>query len=95
MEQSLTIKIAGNSYQLKAGSPEMEQLMRLAADAINAKLSVYEAKFPQNTLNDKLAFVALNEAMGRLSSQKRLASLEKEVKALLESTGDYLDSIEK
>ncbi|MBR4134702.1 MAG: cell division protein ZapA, partial [Bacteroidales bacterium] len=41
MEQSITIKIAGKDYPLKATSPEMEQLMRLAADSINQKLAAY------------------------------------------------------
>ena len=39
MEQSITLKIAGKDYPLKATSPEMEQLMRLAAETINQKLA--------------------------------------------------------
>ena len=58
MEQSIKIKIAGVEYPLKASSPEMEQLMRLAAEAINQKLSAYDAKFPNKSLSDKLSFVA-------------------------------------
>ena len=66
MEQSITIKIAGKDYPLKATSPEMEQLMRLAADSINQKLAAYDAKFPDKTLVDKLSFVALNETVSRM-----------------------------
>ena len=83
MEQSITIKIAGKDYPLKATSPEMEQLMRLAAETINQKLAVYDAKFPDKTLVDKLSFVALNETVNRMSSQKRLASLSEEARTLL------------
>ncbi|MBQ3985082.1 MAG: cell division protein ZapA, partial [Bacteroidales bacterium] len=38
-DQSINIKIAGKTYPLKASSPEMEQYMRLASDAINQKLA--------------------------------------------------------
>ena len=84
MEQSITIKIAGKDYPLKATSPEMEQLMRLAADSINQKLAAYDAKFPDKTLVDKLSFV-----------QKKLSSVNEEAKAMLSRTSAYLDNIDK
>ncbi|MBO4923641.1 MAG: cell division protein ZapA [Bacteroidales bacterium] len=95
MEQSITIKIAGKDYPLKATSPEMEQLMRLAADSINQKLAAYDAKFPDKTLVDKLSFVALNETVSRMSYQKRLSSVNEEAKAMLSRTSAYLDNIDK
>ena len=95
MEQSITIKIAGKDYPLKATSPEMEQLMRLAAETINQKLAAYDAKFPDKTLVDKLSFVALNETVNRMSAQKRFSSVSDEARALLGSTSAYLDSIDK
>ena len=39
MEQSIKIRIAGKEYPLKANSPEMEQMLRLAAETINQKLA--------------------------------------------------------
>jgi len=95
MEQSITIKIAGKDYPLKATSPEMEQLMRLAAETINQKLAVYDAKFPDKTLVDKLSFVALNETVSRMSYQKRLSSVSEEAKRMLSQTSSYLDNIDK
>ena len=95
MEQSITLKIAGKDYPLKANSPEMEQLMRLAAESINQKLAAYDAKFPDKTLVDKLSFVALNETVSRMSYQKRLSSAGEEAKALLSRTDAYLESIDK
>ena len=62
MGQSIKIKIAGNEYPLVAATPEMEQLMRLAAEAINQKLTAYDAKFPNKSLSDKLSFVALRDS---------------------------------
>ena len=95
MEQSITLKIAGKDYPLKATSPEMEQLMRLAAETINQKLAVYDAKFPDTTLVDKLSFVALNETVSRMSYQKRLSSVNEEAKRMLSQTSSYLDDIDK
>ena len=73
----------------------MERMMRLAADAINQKLTAYDAKYPNKTLSDKLSFVALNEAVGRLAYQKRLADADAEAKRLQEDVESYIRNIEK
>ena len=95
MGQSIKIKIAGNEYPLVASSPEMERLMRLAAEAINQKLTAYDAKFPNKSLSDKLSFVALNETVSRLTYQKRLSDASEEAKGLQEDVETYLKNIEK
>lgn len=95
MGQSIKIKIAGNEYPLVAASPEMEQLMRLAAEAINQKLTAYDAKFPNKSLSDKLSFVALNEAVSRLTFQRRLKASEDEAEKLQEDLETHLKNIEK
>jgi len=95
MGQNIKIKIAGNEYPLVASSPEMERMMRLAAEAINQKLTAYDAKYPNKTLSDKLSFVALNEAVGRLACQKRLADVDAESKKLQEDVESYIKSVEK
>lgn len=95
MDQSITLKIAGKEYAMKATSPEMEQMMRTAAEVINQKLTAYDARFPDKTLVDKLAFVALNESVARISYQKRLSVVAEETKEMLRETDKYLDSIEK
>ena len=93
--RSITIKIAGKEYQLKSTSEDQEQLMRLAAEAINQKLQAYDAKFPGKELVDKLAFVTLNETIMRLSVQKKLKATEDAEGKLLEQTQSYLDNIGK
>ncbi len=95
MGQNIKIKIAGNEYPLVASSPEMERMMRLAADAINQKLAAYDAKYPNKALSDKLSFVALNEAVGRLAYQKRFADAEAEAKKLQDGVESYIMNIEK
>lgn len=95
MGQSIKIKIAGNEYPLVAATPEMEQLMRLAAEAINQKLTAYDAKFPNKSLSDKLSFVALNETVTRLTYQKRIADAGEEASKLQEDVESYLKNIEK
>ncbi len=95
MGQSIKIIIAGNEYPLVASSPEMERLMRLAAEAINQKLTAYDARFPNKSLSDKLAFVALNETVSRLTYQKRLSDTGEEAQKLQEDVESYLKNIEK
>ena len=95
MAQSITIKIAGKTYNLKAASEEQEQFMRLAAEGINKKLSNFDARYSGAEMIDKLAFVTLNEAVNRLAYQARLSELEKEIDALKAETGSYLEKIEK
>ena len=95
MDQSITLKIAGIEYALKASTPEMEQMMRLAAEAINQKLTVYDAKYPNKSLSDKLSFVALNEAIARISYQRKLAGASEEARKLQEDVESYLKNIEK
>ena len=95
MGQSIKIKIAGNEYPLVASSPEMERLMRLAAEAINQKLTAYDAKFPNKSLSDKLSFVALNETVSRLTYQKKLSEASDEAKKLQEDVDSYLMNIGK
>ena len=95
MGQSIKIKIAGNEYPLVASTPEMEQLMRLAAEALNQKLTAYDAKFPNKYLSDKLSFVALNETVTRLTYQKRIADAGEEARKLQEDVESYLKNIEQ
>ena len=95
MAQSITIKIAGKTYNLKAANPEQEQLMRLAAESIDKKLTSYDARYSGAELIDKLAFVTLNEAVSRLAYQAKLAGLEKEIEDLKAETGSYLDTVGK
>ena len=95
MDQSITLKIAGREYPLKASSPEMERYMRIAAESINSKLAVYDSKFPGKELLDKLVFVTLNETVGRIAAQSKLTARDDEEKKLLEEIESYLDSIDK
>ena len=95
MDQSITLKIAGKDYPLKATSPEMEQIMRIAAEAINKRLAQYDAKFPDKEMLDKLVFVTLNETINRIAVQRKLSARDEEEKKLLDGMSSYLDSIEK
>ncbi len=95
MDQSITIKIAGNEYPLKAASPQIEQMMRIAAETINKKLNAYDAKYPNKSLADKLSFVALNETVGRLALQKKLENATEEARKLQEDMEAYLKNMEK
>ena len=90
MDQSIKIRIAGQEYSLKAGSPEIERLMRLAAESVSRKVEVYD-----RSMVDKLAFAALNEAIGRLSCQSKLNAALEETRKLHEETERYLENNEE
>ena len=95
MDQSITLKIAGKEYPLKAATPEMEQMMRIAAEAIGKRLAQYDAKYPDKELLDKLVFVTLNETVNRIAVQRKLAAQEEGEKKLLDEISSYLDSIDR
>lgn len=93
-DQSINIKIADKLYPLKVSSPEIEQLMRLAAERINAMLSKYNEKFPESNLADKLAFVALNETAAKIAARREVEGLQAEIAALQREIEVYLNKIE-
>ena len=43
MGQSITLKIQGKEYELVAYTPEMERLMRLAAEEVDGMLAEYDS----------------------------------------------------
>lgn len=92
--QSITLKIAGKDYSLKASSPEMEQTMRLAADDVNKMFANYTQMYPDRTPEDKLAFVALLETVNMLRIQRKAHQLGEEVKALQTEADSYLAGVE-
>ena len=94
-EQSITIKIGQKSYPLKVSSPEIEQLMRLASERINEMLAKYNAKFPESSLADKLAFVALNETAARISAQRMERKTRETVEAFEKELAGYLQKNSK
>ncbi|MCQ2181860.1 MAG: cell division protein ZapA [Bacteroidales bacterium] len=94
-EQSITLKIAGKDYSLKANSPEMEQAMRIAADDVNKLFAHYTEIYPDRNLEDKLAFVALLEAVYKISSQRKSKALTEELKEFENEVSNYLKGIEQ
>jgi len=94
-EQSITLKIAGKDYSLKANSPEMEQAMRLAADDVNKLFAHYTEIYPDRNPEDKLAFVALLETVYKITTQRKAKALADELKAFEAETGTYLKGIEQ
>ncbi len=95
MAQDITLKVAGKSYHLNASTPEMEQLMRLAASDVTAMMTKFDARFPDSSVEDKLAFVAVQEAAGKLSAQKKMSRLVDEVRALEGDVEAYLEGMKK
>ena len=95
MAQDITLKVAGKPYRLSAASPEMEQLMRLAAAEVSEMVTKFDARVPDSSPEDKLVFVAIQEAAGKLSAQKKMSRLVEEVEALQGDVNSYLEGITK
>ena len=76
MDQKISIKIAGRTYNLMATSPEQEEVYRLAAEAINKRLAAYTRKNPDKTVMDLMSLVALNETVIRIDLQKETEAAE-------------------
>lgn len=91
MAQKITIRLAGKDYILSAASPEDERRIRLAAEAVNSRLSSYMSAFPGRSEYDLMPFVALNECIARLSLEDGKKALEDEAAKLLEDTLSYLE----
>lgn len=91
--QSIKLKIVGKEYSLVAQTPESEGYMRNAAESINKMYQYYEQRFPDTSLQDKLAFVALNETVSMLMLQKKFSGLQAESKELSEEVASYLEKL--
>ena len=94
MGQKITIGIGGKRYELNADSVEKEEIYRQEAASVNKMLADYTDKFPGKELSELLAFVALNESIGRISMLKRLDAISKEVETLERQTDTYLEDID-
>ena len=95
MEQRITVRIADREYVLMAPTPESEEYIRIAADAISKKIAGYSAKFPGKNMVDILSFVALNEGLGSVALQRKFEAVMAEAATLKKDTDAYLDNIEK
>ena len=90
MDQKISIKIAGRTFNLTATSPEMEELYRQAADAINKRFTNFTRSHPGKTAADLLSLVALNETVLRLGMQKDIDRCKEEENRLAEDLARYL-----
>ena len=90
MDQKISIKIAGRVFNLTAANPELEELYRKAADAINNRFAAYTRSHPGRTVNDLMSLVALNETVLRLSLQKEIDRRKEEEKLLDADLERYL-----
>jgi len=90
MDQKISIKIAERTFNLTATSPEQEEVIRLAADAINRRLESYTRKNPGKTLVELMSMVALNECACRITVQRESEAGRKEAEQLGKDMANYL-----
>ena len=90
MDQKISVKIAGRTFNLTAATPEMEELYRQAAEAINKRFAHFTRSHPGKTVADLLSLVALNETVLRLGLQKEMDRCKEQEQQLEADLGAYL-----
>lgn len=95
MAQSINIKIAGRPYNLTATSPEHEEVIRKAAEEVNAKIAQYQEKFPTKGMTEILSFMALNVTMNNIVLKTQVKGMKDAEEGLAKELERYLDNIEK
>lgn len=90
MGQRITLKIAGKEFPIVANSPEMEGLMRTAAENITSLVDCYNTKYPNYGFEEKILFAAINESVLKLIAQKKNKLAAEEVVALENELSSYL-----
>lgn len=94
-KQRIRLVIGGRAYPMEAESPEMERLLRLAAEDVNEMLAALNEKFPTTPFEDKLMIVAVRESVAKLLSQGNMQRFEDEADALGKDLAAYLEVEEK
>ena len=95
MDQKISITIAERKFNLTAASPEQEEVIRRAEEAINQHLQAYMRKYPGKTLAELMSMVALNECVSRINAQRELAARKAEAERLGKDVANYLAETEK
>ena len=95
MDQKISIKIAGRTYNLTASSPEQEELYRTAAETINRRMAAFTLNHPGKTAADLMTFVALTETVIRLGLQKNMDQFKEQEAGLERDLGRYLQDCSK
>ena len=90
MDQKISIKIAERTFNLTASTPEQEEVIRLAADAINRRLEAFQRKMPGKGLTELLSMVALNEGVCRINIQRETGAWKAEAEQLGKDMANYL-----
>lgn len=93
MERTITLKIAGVDFHVKASSPDVESSMRTAAEEINRMMDRYDQKYPDKSLTDKLLFVTITQTVYRLQTQGKYTALANEGSKLESELSSYLEGI--
>ena len=90
MDQKISIKLAERTYNLTAKTPEQEEIIRLAADAINQHLQAYTRRYPGKTMAELMPMVALNECVSRITVQRESSAQKAEAEQLGKDMANYL-----
>lgn len=94
-KQRIRLVIGGRAYPMEADSPEMERLLRLAAEDVNEMITSLNEKFRTTPFEDKLMIIAIREAVAKLLSQGNMQRFTDEAEELERNLAAYLEVEEK
>ncbi len=95
MAQKIKVTIAGHPFDLTASSPEHEEVIRIAADEVNSKISQYREKFPGKVAAELAFLTALNVCINNVVLLRHAKGMKDAEGALVKELERYLEDIDK
>lgn len=96
MERNITIKVAGQEYELTAESPEHESILRDAARIVNRQIEkINSGNTTGKSRTEVIVMAAFTISTGYVMQNRMLKKLQEEESRLHREIEGYLDNIDK
>lgn len=95
MARKIKLRVAGKEHVLDAETPELERMMRIAAEQTNDILAGFDVRFHDTRIEDKLTFAAIQLGVGKLWAERELELLKSDLRLLEEQLASYLEGCDK
>ena len=90
-QHKITLHVAGKPYTLVSKDEQYESDLRFAAEDVNKLLERYNSgAYGASELEDKLVFVALNQAVMKVKYRRMLEEVKAESDRIALGLADYL-----
>lgn len=95
MAQKIRVIIAEHPFELTATSPEHEEVIRIAADEVNRKITQYQEKFPNKVMTDLAFLTALNVCINNVVLLRHAKGMKDAEESLVKELERYLEDTDK